>query len=174
MIDVAGQTFRIGIITDKNYYQPLRPLPDGLKLERAFFERIQEHLVDAEAERAAAAESRELTLTFDPNTLYGLDGAGRRYAQKVLQQTREQMLAQQEADLLHEQLMAERAAYEESEFYQQKMADDAAVREARLKCLNEMHERAEQAREFLAAEERQRQEQERADLKERTPNEIWT
>jgi hypothetical protein len=148
-------------------------LPAGTLVTQKFAAEIEAHRVN-DAKPDEATGPRLITLSFDPNTTYELDVNGRRYANRVLRQTREQMLAQQEADLLHEQLMAERAEYEESEFFKQKMEDDAALREARLKCLNEMHERAEQAREFLAAEERQRQEQERADLKERTPNEIWT
>jgi GTPase Era involved in 16S rRNA processing len=172
MVDVGGQTFKISIIADKTFYQALRPLPEGLKLERAFFERIKADLVDAAAERAAAAESREITLTFNPGEMYELSPDGRRYANRVLRQTREQMLAQQEADQLHEQLMAERAEYEKSEFYQQKLEDDAALREARIKCLNEMHARRLEAEEFLAREQQEREEQERATVAEisRGPN----
>jgi hypothetical protein len=114
----------------------------------------------------------EPTLTLLSGISYSINDLGRRCGPRIIRETRQQMLEQQKADILHEQLMTEHAAYEESEYYREKAEDDAASREARIKCLNDMHARRLEAEEFLAREQQEREEQERATVAEisRGPN----
>jgi hypothetical protein len=62
---------------------------------------------------------------------------------------------------LREQAAEERRAIEESEWFKQKQADEVALRRAELECMEQMHARANEAREFLERERQEREEQER-------------
>jgi hypothetical protein len=162
IVDLAGRVYLTNLILPGkpgagSEFHPMRtPLPLGTFVSREFAAQIENDRFDPEREE----EPGEPTATFLSGVSYTIDELGRLRGPRIVRETRQEMLAQQKADILHEQLLAERAEYEKSEFYREKAEDDAASRSARIACLNQMHERRLAAADFLAAE-RAAEEQER-------------
>jgi hypothetical protein len=112
VVNVGGRKYSINLILPaapglgSQFWPRGTPLPPKTLVDRKFAREIEQHRVtDAEP---AAAEPRVITLSFNPGEMYELSPDGRRYANQILRQTREQMLAQQEDDQLREQAAEER------------------------------------------------------------------
>jgi len=164
-VDIGGQAFDINLIMPAapglgSAFLPRgMPLPPKTFVPRKFAREIEEHRTRPGHED----EPGEPTCVFQSGVSYLLDSNGCRFVRNVPRQTAE-MMAQARADeLLREQEAEKREAIEKEQWFQQKLDDEFALSQAKMRCLNEMHQRRLEAEEFLAAERAQQEEQERAE-----------
>jgi hypothetical protein len=164
LVNVGGRKYSINLITPaplglgSQFFPAFQLLPPRTRVSAAFAASIEEHRIDPKHED----EAGEPTISFQLNQSYAIGPDGRRYARRVEQQAVAMMHAAQEDEALREQAAEERRALEESEWYQQRLNDEFALTRAKMQCLSDAHERRLAAQEFLDAEERAQEEQERA------------
>jgi hypothetical protein len=117
-VDLTGACFSINLILPGNpgsrFWPRCTPLPPETRVSAKFAREIEEFRIDPRRED----EPLEPTLVFQTGVSYSVDAQGRRRGRRVEREAVELMRARQADELLHEQLMEEKRAIEESEWFQ--------------------------------------------------------